>query len=135
VHDVLRLPGLVAEDEQGGARQGVLTYRVQAGGAGWPGLEVVTLNSLAEGRGAGTALLAEARQRARRAGQRLWLSTGNDNVQAIGFYQRRGMDLVSLHRNFADEVRRIKPWLRGKPGGEIPFRHAIELEFPAPGDQ
>lgn len=135
VHDVLRLPGLVAEDEQGGARLGVLTYRVQAGGAGWPGLEVVTLNSLAEGRGAGTALLAEARQRARRAGQRLWLSTGNDNVQAIGFYQRRGMDLVSLHRNFADEVRRIKPWLRGEPGGEIPFRHAIELEFPAPGDQ
>jgi septum formation protein len=135
VHDVLRLPGLVAEDEQGGARLGVLTYRVQAGGAGWPGLEVVTLNSLAEGRGAGTALLAEARQRARRAGQRLWLSTGNDNVQAIGFYQRRGMDLVSLHRNFADEVRRIKPWLRGEPGGEIAFRHAIELEFPAPGDQ
>jgi septum formation protein len=135
VHDVLRLPGLVAEDEQGGARLGVLTYRVQAGGAGWPGLEVVTLNSLAEGRGAGTALLAEARQRARRAGQRLWLSTGNDNIQAIGFYQRRGMDLVALHRNFADEVRRIKPWLRGEPGGEIPFRHAIELEFPAPGDQ
>ncbi len=136
VHDVVRLPGLVAEDGPGGARMGVLTYRVQAGagGAGWPGLEVVTLNSVAEGRGTGTALLAEAWQRARRAGQRLWLSTGNDNVQAIGFYQRRGMDLVALHRNFADEVRRIKPGLRGKPGGEITFRHAIELEYPAPGD-
>jgi septum formation protein len=137
VHDVLRLPGLVAEEEQGGARLGVLTYRMQAGtgGAGWPGLEVVTLNSLAEGRGAGTALLAEARQRARRAGQRVWLGTGNDNVQAIGFYQRRGMDLVALHRNFADEVRRVKPSLRENPCGEITFRHAIELEFPAPGAQ
>jgi septum formation protein len=129
-HDVMRLPGLVAEEEPGGAPAGVLTYRTQPGC-----LEVVTLNSLAEGRGIGTALLAEARQRARRAGQRLWLTTGNDNVQAVGFYQRRGMDLVALHRDFADEVRKIKPWPAGGPGGGITFRHAIELEYPAPGDQ
>ncbi len=128
VHDVVQLPGLVADQEPGGSRVGVLTYRVHEGG-----LEVVTLNSLAEGRGAGTALLAEARRRARRAGQRLWLSTGNDNVPAIGFYQRRGMDIVALHRDFADEVRKIKPWLPAESGGGIAFRHAIELEYPAPG--
>jgi septum formation protein len=129
-HDVTRLPGLVAQEEPGGARAGVLTYRVEGGS-----LEIVTLNSLAEGRGIGTALLAGARQRARQAGQRLWLTTGNDNVQAIGFYQRRGMDLVALHRDFADQVRRIKPLAAGEPGGRITFRHAIELEYPAPGDQ
>jgi len=129
-HDVTRLPGLVAQEEPGGARAGVLTYRVEGGS-----LEIVTLNSLAEGRGIGTALLAGARQRARRAGQRLWLTTGNDNVQAIGFYQRRGMDLVALHRDFADQVRRIKPLAAGEPGGRITFRHAIELEYAAPGDQ
>ena len=128
VHDVAQLPGLVADQEPGGGPLGVLTYRVRKGG-----LEVVTLNSLAEGRGAGTALLAEARRRARQAGQRLWLSTGNDNVPAIGFYQRRGMDIVALHRNFADEVRKIKPWLPAESGGGIAFRHAIELEYPAPG--
>ncbi len=124
-HDVVRLPGLVAQEEQGGARLGVLTYRTGA-----PGLEIVTLNSLAEGRGIGTALLARARQRARQAGQRLWLTTGNDNVRAIGFYQRRGMDMVALHRDFADEVRKVKPWLPRESGGEITFRHAIELEYP-----
>lgn len=129
-HDVTRLPGLVAQEEPGSRRAGVLTYRVEGGS-----LEVVTLNSLAEGRGIGTALLAGARQRARRAGQRLWLTTGNDNVQAIGFYQRRGMDLVALHRDFADQVRKIKQWPAGAPGGRITFRHAIELEYPAPGDQ
>jgi septum formation protein len=129
-HDATRLPGLVAEEEPGGARAGVLTYRAQPGG-----LEVVTLNSLAEGRGIGTALLAGARQRARQDGQRLWLTTGNDNVRALGFYQRRGMDLVALHRDFADEVRKVKPWLTGEPGGGITFRHAIELEYPAPGGQ
>jgi ribosomal protein S18 acetylase RimI-like enzyme len=129
-HDVTRLPGLVAEEEPGGARAGVLTYRAQPGG-----LEVVTLNSLAEGRGIGTALLAGARQRARQDGQRLWLTTGNDNVRALGFYQRRGMDLVALHRDFADEVRKVKPWLTGEPGAGITFRHAIELEYPAAGGQ
>jgi septum formation protein len=128
-HDVTRLPGLVAQEEPGGAPAGVLTYRVEGGS-----LEIVTLNSLAEGRGIGTALLAGARQRARQAGQRLWLTTGNDNVQAIGFYQRRGMDLVALHRDFADQVRKIKPRPPGEPGGRITFRHAIELEYPAPGD-
>ena len=129
-HDVVALPGLVAEREPGGTPLGVLTYR-----AGPGGLEIVTLNSLAEGRGIGTALLAQARQRARQAGQRLWLTTGNDNVRAIGFYQRRGMDIVALHRNFADEVRKIKPWLAEETDGGIDFRHAIELEYPVPGGQ
>ena len=126
-HDVVRLPGLVAQEEPGGARLGALTYRADE-----RGLEVVTLNSLAEGRGIGTALLAGARQRARQDGQRLWLTTGNDNVRAIGFYQRRGMDMVALHRDFADEVRKVKPWLPVPPGGEITFRHAIELEYGGP---
>ena len=121
------LPGLVAQEEPGGARLGAATYRADG-----RGLEVVTLNSLAEGRGIGTALLAGARQRARRGGQRLWLTTGNDNVAAIGFYQRRGMDMVALHRDFADEVRKVKPGLPGPSGGEIAFRHAIELEYRGP---
>ena len=129
-HDVVALPGLVAEQVPGGTPLGVLTYR-----AGPGGLEIVTLNSLAEGRGIGTALLAQARRRAWQAGQRLWLTTGNDNVRAIGFYQRRGMDIVALHRNFADEVRKIKPWLAEETDGEIAFRHAIEPEYPVPGGQ
>ena len=123
-HDVATLPGLVAQEEPGGARLGVLTYRADE-----RGLEVVTLNSLAEGRGIGTALLAGARQRARQDGRRLWLTTGNDNVRAIGFYQSRGMDMVALHRDFADEVRKVKPWLPAQARGEITFRHAIELEY------
>jgi hypothetical protein len=132
VHDVPRLPGLVADQEPGGTRLGVLTYRVQAGG-----LEVVTLNSLAEGRGAGTGLLAEARRRAGQAGQRLWLSTGNDNIRAIGFYQCRGMDIVAVHRDFADEVRKIKPWLPANPAAGSPsgMRSSWNIPHPAPRDR
>jgi septum formation protein len=119
------LAGLVAEVD--GERAGALTYR-----EGADGVEVVTLNSLRDGWGVGSALLAEARARARAAGRRLWLITTNDNLRAIGFYQRRGMDLVALHRDFVEVVRRAKPGL--EPEGEcgMPFRHAVELECPAP---
>jgi hypothetical protein len=40
--------------------------------------------------------------------------------------------MVALHRNFADEVRKVKPWLPVPSGGEITFRHAIELEYHGP---
>jgi hypothetical protein len=55
----------------------------------------------------------------------------DDNVQASGFYQRRGMDMVAPHRDFADEVRTVKPWLPRENGGEITFRQAIDLEYPS----
>jgi len=42
---------------------------------------------------------------------------------------------VALHRDFADQVRKIKPRPPGEPDGRITFRHAIELEYPAPGDR
>jgi septum formation protein len=129
-HDPTRLPGLVAEIA--GDRVGALTYRI-AGDA----MEVVTLNSLVENRGVGSALLGAAHEQARRAGLRLWLMTTNENVRALAFYQARGMDIVALHRGFADDVARWKPHLFGDGAGApgtIPFRHAIELEFPAAPD-
>jgi hypothetical protein len=125
-HDPTRLPGLVAEES--GATLGALTYR-----AGPGEIEVITLNSAVENRGVGSALLAESRRLAEAAGARLWLITTNDNLRAIAFYQRRGMDMVALHRNFADTVRLSKPALAPPSTGEIPFRHAIEFEYPTPG--
>jgi septum formation protein len=122
-HAPAELAGLVAEVD--GERAGALTYR-----EGADGMEVVSLNSLREGWGVGSALLAEARRRALGRGRRLWLVTTNDNLRAIGFYQRRGMDLVALHRDFGDVVRRAKPGLEAEGG--IPFRHALELEYPGP---
>jgi septum formation protein len=123
------LPGIVAEQE--GELVGVLTYIVSESN-----MEVVTLNSLVEGRGVGSALLAEARRLAQISGRRLWLITTNENLRAIAFYQHRGMEIAALHRNFADEVRVAKPLPRGgearlsQAGGAV-FRHAIEFEYPS----
>ena len=124
-HDPSQLDGLVAGDNS--ERLGLLTYRFTDDGC-----EVVTLNSLWEGRGIGGFLLDTAhRDVAVPRGVRLWLITTNDNIRAIAFYQRRGMDLIRLHRDFADAVALHKELPAPSPIG-IPFRHALEFEFPAP---
>ena len=132
LYDPSTLNGIVAE--QDGELLGALTYRMDE-----YDMEVVTLNSLIENRGIGSALLAEARRIARASNRRLWLITTNENSRAIAFYQRRGMEMAALHRNFADEVREAKPLLAADSGllsgaeaghGAIAFRHAIEFEYP-----
>jgi GNAT superfamily N-acetyltransferase len=92
--------------------------------------ELVTLDALREGQGVGSALLTAVGEEARRRGSgRLWLITSNDNVNAIRFYQRRGMRLVAVHRDAIDEARRIKPSipLIGEHG--IPIHDELELEL------
>jgi RimJ/RimL family protein N-acetyltransferase len=61
--------------------------------------------------------------------QRVWLITTNDNLNALRFYQKRGFELVAVHRRAIDEARKIKPEipLIGEYG--IPIRDEIELEI------
>jgi GNAT superfamily N-acetyltransferase len=121
-YDPSTLPGYVAEvdDELVGA----ITYNLSDSGC-----EVVTLNSLRERLGIGTALLARVKKLADQEGLRLWLITTNANVDAIRFYQRRGMDIAALHRDFVDVVRRFKPEDTDHENGGISFRHAIEFSY------
>jgi hypothetical protein len=126
-YDPTDLPGLVAESDAAGELCGALTYRQSPSG-----FEVVTLNSLVEDRGIGSTLLAEARRRAGAAGLRMFLVTSNENMRAMGFYQRRGMDMVALHRDFAVAVARSKPAALNAANDGIAFRHGIEFEYPAP---
>jgi ribosomal protein S18 acetylase RimI-like enzyme len=115
-YDPSTLPGFVAEDEGGTA--GAVTYRVGAGEC-----EVVTLNSLRERQGVGTALLAAAKVVADECSGRLWLMTTDTNTNAIGFYERRGMRPRAVHKDFVDVVRRVKPHVGGA------FRDAIEYSY------
>jgi GNAT superfamily N-acetyltransferase len=122
-HDASQLPALLAV--QGEQIVGLATFRFDGAEC-----ELVTLGSLIEGHGIGSALLAGVRERAARRGcRRLWLITTNDNLNAIHFYQRRGMRLVAAHRGAVDEARRIKPDipLIGEHG--IPIRDELEFEL------
>ena len=91
--------------------------------------EILTLDSLVEGMGVGSALLDALEEKAREAGlTRLWLVTTNDNLASLRFWQKRGYELVAVHRNAIAAARRIKPQIpiMGRHG--IPIRDEIELE-------
>src|ERR671933_246460 len=71
------LPGFVAFLD--GQRVGLASYAVRGDEC-----ELVTMQSLREGRGVGRALLDAVRDAAVKAGcTRLWLITTNDNVRAL----------------------------------------------------
>jgi GNAT superfamily N-acetyltransferase len=103
---------------------GLATYRIEGDEC-----ELVTLDSLEEGRGVGTVLLAAVEGAAREAGcRRLRLVTTNDNTGALRFYQRRGLVLAALRANALEESRRLKPGIPRCGAHGIPLRDEIELE-------
>jgi ribosomal protein S18 acetylase RimI-like enzyme len=117
-----RLDGVIAE--VGGERVGAATFHVD--GTEW---EVVTVNAVRSGVGAGRAMLDGLCRRAEAAGaSRVWLITTDTNNGAIGFYERLGMRRVRVHRRFIDVVRAAKPDL-----DEGAFCDAIEFEWPRAG--
>jgi len=122
-HDASRLPTLVATRDEGIV--GVATYRIEGGEC-----ELVTLDALLPGQGIGSALLARVGEEAERQGcRRLWLITTNDNLDAIRFYQRRGMRLVAVHPGAVDAARRIKPGISEVGNYGIPIHDELELEL------
>jgi predicted metal-binding protein/GNAT superfamily N-acetyltransferase len=117
------LPGFIAESA--GERVGLATYTIEDGEC-----EVVTLDSVRQGAGIGTALLDSVRRRAAQLGcLRLRVVTTNDNLEALKFYQRRGFHLSRLHPGAVDESRKLKPQiaLTGEHG--IAIRDELELEM------
>ena len=111
--------------EQGKEWLGLLTFHIEADEC-----EVTSLNSLRESQGVGSLLLARALEVAReRACQRLFLITTNDNLHALGFYQKRGFEIVTVYRGAVNESRRRKPSISLVGMNGIPIRDEIELEI------
>ncbi|MGD8486979.1 MAG: GNAT family N-acetyltransferase [Chloroflexota bacterium] len=104
---------------------GVATYAVRGAEC-----EVVAIEAYQQRHGIATALMDEIRTRAEATGcSRLWLVTTNDNVPAIGFYQKWGMDLALLRRDSVTEARaRLKPSIPETGYEDIPIRHELEFE-------
>jgi ribosomal protein S18 acetylase RimI-like enzyme len=116
------LPGFLARD--GDAVLGLLTYEVRG-----DTLEVVTINALRPAGGVGTALLDAALTAAREHGRaRVRLTTTNDNLDALRFYQRRGFRLVALRPGALAEARRAKPGIPLVGAYGIPLRDELDLE-------
>jgi ribosomal protein S18 acetylase RimI-like enzyme len=117
------LPGFVAIEEA--APVGLATYRTDDDAC-----ELVTLDSLREGRGIGSALVGAVIEQARlSACRRVWLVTTNDNLGALRFYQRRGFWLAALRPGAVDQARRLKPSIPLTGEHQIPIRDELELEL------
>ena len=123
VYRPAELPGFVAEESTNCV--GLLTYHTVDDAC-----EIVSLDSLRPGIGIGTALL-DAVVKAARAERcrRVCLVTTNDNLDALGFYQKRGFELVAVHRRSVERARALKPAIPLVGQGGIPIRDAIELEL------
>jgi ribosomal protein S18 acetylase RimI-like enzyme len=123
VHVVTQLPGFVAVRAR--ERVGLITYRISEDEC-----EIVTLDSLIERVGIGSALLDQVKAAARsQSCKRLWLITTNDNVHAVRFYQKRGFALAAVYRNALEVSRRLKPEIPLVGIDGIPLRDEVELEM------
>jgi len=60
---------------------------------------------------------------------RLWLITTNDNLLALGFYQRRGFHICAVNPDAITEARKIKPSIPQIGLEGIPLRDEIVLEI------
>ncbi len=119
-----RLPGFCAVGSDG-ERLGLATYEIIG-----EKCQMVTLHALRPLTGIGTALTAAVQDAAMAAGcRRLWLVTTNDNLDALRFYQRRGFELVAVHRDLLEVARRLKPSIPLLGNFGIPIRDEIELEL------
>jgi GNAT superfamily N-acetyltransferase len=117
------LPGFIALD--GEEWVGLITYTFLGASC-----EIVSLDSLREGQGIGTHLIQSVVMEARQAGcSRVFLITSNDNLEALGFYQKRGFELVKVNRGAVNRSREIKLGISLIGMHGIPIRDEIELEM------
>jgi 2-oxo-4-hydroxy-4-carboxy--5-ureidoimidazoline (OHCU) decarboxylase/GNAT superfamily N-acetyltransferase len=123
--DPLEHEGIVAELD--GRPVALLTVSESA-----KGLEVLSLHSEVRGVGAGTRLLETAlRVAVASDAPRLWLVTTSDNVEAIGWYLRRGMHVAGVRPGAVEADRAaVKPEIpRTNPRNGLPIRDSVELEL------
>jgi ribosomal protein S18 acetylase RimI-like enzyme len=123
IHHADRLLGFVAI--YNGKPTGLVTYNIDGNEC-----QIITMNSLVEGIGIGSALIDAVRKATVPARcKRLWLITTNDNTAALRFYQKRGFVLVALYRDAIEESRHLKPEIPLFGNNDIPIRDEIEFEL------
>ena len=103
---------------------GLVTYVLHANS-----LEVISLDSIQEGKGIGSRLMAEVEQFAlEHAIPKIELITTNDNLQALKFYQKRGYRIIHIFPNAVVEARKIKPTIPLIGNDGIPLLDELKLQ-------
>ncbi len=104
---------------------GLLSYRIED-----DAMEIFTLNSTLVGVGIGASLMLDAIEKARSKGcTRVFLTTTNDRLRAIGFYQRLGFRMVAINLGVVDEARKAKPEIPEFGERNVRMRDEIVMEL------
>ena len=124
IFDAHLLPALIA-----GEKLGLATFRFRQMSQ-IKVAELITLDALTPQHGVGTALVEAlvSKLRAEKV-MMLRVTTTNDNLNALRFYQRRGFRLTQVHPGAVDEARRSKPSIPRTGEYGIPIRDEIDLEY------
>lgn len=121
-HNAADIPGYIAF--KGNKPIGLITYVIENNEC-----EIVSLNSLLEGKGIGSQLIEVVKKTAEKNKcKRLWLIETNDNTKALHFYQKRGFHLIAVHPDALEESRKMKPEIPLIGNDGIPLRDELELE-------
>ncbi|MBN3554594.1 GNAT family N-acetyltransferase [Fictibacillus nanhaiensis] len=116
------LDGFVAINEMGEI-VGLLTYIINKNVC-----EIISLDSILENKGIGTELLKKVEiQAINQEVLQVKVTTTNDNIKALSFYQKRGYCLTNLLPNEVEKARRVKPEIPRIADNGIPIRDEIVL--------
>ena len=108
-----------------GRLAGVATWRLEG-----PVMYLATLNNITEQRGVGMALLDAMLKLGREKGSALLrVIVTNDNLNALGFYQRRGFRIIAVYPGAIDTIRALMPAIPYIGQNRIQMRDEIELEI------
>lgn len=110
-----------------GNHEGLATYQVSISERA---AELITLDAVTPFRGVGTALVDGLAQLLKAQGiARLRVTTTNDNLSALRFYQRRGFRIVAVRPGAVTAARRLKPAMPQTGEHGIPICDEIELQL------
>ena len=91
--------------------------------------EVISLDSLDENKGIGSALLRRVEDTARQANQtNIQVITTNDNLHALHFYQKRGYQIIRVYPDAVAKARAVKPSIPLVSDQGIPIRDELLLQ-------
>lgn len=117
------LDGLIVEINH--EIKGFLYYEIQNNHC-----EIVVFEIYDKFKGIGTQMLEKLKDIVKNKNcKRIYLQTGNDNMDALRFYQRRGFHICAIHINSIENSRKIKPTIGLIGEYNIPLRDEIDLEL------
>lgn len=92
--------------------------------------EIIVLEAFDQFKGIGTTLIDKLKVIAKEKNyNRLYLTTHNDNLDALRFYQRRGFHICAIHIDSVKKGRKMKPNIPMIGDYDIPIRDEIDLEL------